>query len=91
MVARNQDLAGVWLRAEPLAKGPYLFQTACLREISSVQEHVTLRQLQFARVSGLSRMRVTYDDKSDLVWLLFSWWALKWCKFKLCKRLVGLI
>ena len=90
MVARNQDLAWVWLRPEPLAKCPYLFQFASLREISSVQKHITLRQLESTRISGLRRMRVTYDDKSDLVWLLLPW-SLERFKLKLCKGLVGLI
>ena len=72
MVSCDQDLTRVRLCAKPLTKGFNLLRLTSLREVSRVEQHVTLWKLNAAGISTFGRMRVTNDDKSHFVRLLWS-------------------
>ena len=81
MVPCNQYLARVRLRAKPLTKIFNLLRLTSLREVSRVEQNVALWKPDAAGISTFGRMRVTNDDKSNFVRLLWSG-LLECCEFE---------
>lgn len=67
MVACNENLACMRLNCEPLTKVYDLPRRARVREVSSMQENIAMRDDKTAWAPRFRRMRVTDYDETNIV------------------------